>query len=144
MRLLVRYFLIGLCVVCSCELYAQSLSTLTLNVIGVKNSNGSIRAALFQNDKDFLKNPSYGEIVKASSDTVIIVFKEIPFGDYGISVIHDENNNGVLDTNFVGIPKEGFGFGNDALGTFGPPSFDKAKISIRHTDVTHTLRMRYF
>jgi uncharacterized protein (DUF2141 family) len=41
--------------------------------------------------------------------------------------MHDVNKNGELDKNALGIPKEGFGFSNDAAGTFGPPGFDKAK-----------------
>ena len=45
------------------------------------------------------------------------------FHGYAIRYFHDENNNDELDTNFIGIPKEGFGFSNDAFGKFGPKKF---------------------
>jgi uncharacterized protein (DUF2141 family) len=144
MVLLKQFFLISLFMGWQPWLYTQSTATVTLKIVGVKNNVGSVRAALFNNEKDFLKNAMYGEIVNANSDTVVIVFHAIPYGDYGISIMHDENKNGTLDTNFVGIPKEGFGFGNDSLGAFGPPSFEKANVSIYAKEVIHTMRMRYF
>ena len=56
-----------------------------------------------------------------------VVIGDLPFGTYAIKVYHDENENGELETNFVGFPTESFGFSNDAMGRFGPPSFDEAK-----------------
>jgi uncharacterized protein (DUF2141 family) len=47
-------------------------------------------------------------------------------GTYAVSVFHDENSNGKLDTNFMGIPREGVGASNDAKGHLGPPKFDAA------------------
>lgn len=46
-------------------------------------------------------------------------------GDYGVALFHDIDDDEVLDTNFVGMPKEPYGFSNNARGTFGPPSYDK-------------------
>jgi uncharacterized protein (DUF2141 family) len=43
-----------------------------------------------------------------------------------VSVVHDENANGKLDTNFVGMPREGVGASNDAKGHMGPPKFNAA------------------
>ena len=56
-----------------------------------------------------------------------VVIGDLPFGTYAIKVYHDENENSKLDTNFVGFPTEPFGFSNDSMGQFGPPSFDEAK-----------------
>jgi uncharacterized protein (DUF2141 family) len=47
-------------------------------------------------------------------------------GTYAIAVYHDENSNGKLDSNFIGIPREGVGFSNNAKGHMGPPKFDAA------------------
>ena len=60
-----------------------------------------------------------------------VTFERVPYGTYAVKVFHDENANGELDTNFVGFPKEGFGFSNDAMGQFGPPSFEQAAFSIQ-------------
>ncbi len=57
-------------------------------------------------------------------------FSGIPNGDYTIAVFHDINNNGKLDKNFLGIPKEGYAFSKNAMGTFGPPNFDKAQFKL--------------
>ena len=54
-------------------------------------------------------------------------FEDLPFGTYAVKVYHDENSNEKLDTNWVRMPKEGFGFSNNVMGRFGPPSFDAAK-----------------
>jgi uncharacterized protein (DUF2141 family) len=50
-------------------------------------------------------------------------------GTYAVSVLHDVNSNGDLDTNFLGIPKEPLGFSNGAKPKMGPPSFDAAKFT---------------
>ena len=64
-------------------------------------------------------------------------------GKYAISIIHDENNNDKLDTNFIGIPKEGFGFSNNPRIMFGPPSFEKASFEINQAHVI-LIEMKYF
>ena len=40
---------------------------------------------------------------------------DIPPGTYAIKLHIDENENGELDTNFLGIPKEQYGISNNAL-----------------------------
>lgn len=53
-------------------------------------------------------------------------FSGIEAGTYAVSVFHDENSNGKLDTKFMGIPREGVGASNGAIGHLGPPKFDAA------------------
>lgn len=54
----------------------------------------------------------------------------LPEGRYAIVVLHDENTNHKLDRNFIGIPKEGFGFANNPRVGLSPPHFDAATLSI--------------
>ena len=68
--------------------------------------------------------------MEAKEGKIVVVFENVPVGSYALSVIHDENENFELDSNFFGIPKEGFGFGNDAMGSFGPPSFEKTLVKV--------------
>lgn len=110
----------------------------------LKNSEGSVRVGLFDNDDDFLKRPIAGKVASINSGVAKVVFSDLKPGKYAISVIHDENKNGKLDTNGIGIPREGFAFGNNAMGMFGPPSFSKASITVGDGPITQTLRMRYF
>ena len=54
-------------------------------------------------------------------------FTDLQKGVYAVAVFHDENDNGKLDTNFLGIPVEGSGASNNAQGWMGPPTFDDAR-----------------
>jgi len=123
---------------------ASAQEILHVEVTNIKNTNGTVRVGLFDTDDNFLKKAVAGQTVKAKGEKVEITFKNIPPGEYAISVIHDENENGELDSNVFGIPKEGFGFGNDAMGTFGPPSFDKAKVKVDRQSQKQVIKMRYF
>jgi len=60
-----------------------------------------------------------------------------------VSVFHDENGNGKLDRNFIGMPKEGVGASNDAVGTLGPPKFDDARFSYKGGAQSLTIHLRY-
>ena len=59
-----------------------------------------------------------------------IIFENIPKGTYAVSIFHDENNNGKLDTNFFGIPNEDYGCSNNAKGFMGPPKWQDAKFKL--------------
>jgi len=126
----------------SFETFAQS--SLEIHVDNIKSKKGSIRFGLFTSEADYLKNPVEKRVIKSTGKDVTVVFENLQPGDYALSVIHDENDNGELDSNAFGIPKEGFGFGNNALGSFGPPSFEKAKIKIADQDVKQDIKLKYF
>ena len=115
-------------IIASSKLQAQA--KLEVTVRNIKEAKGTIRVGLFTNENDFLKKAAEGKVVKAKQGELTVVFENLKPGDYAVSVIHDENENGELDSNMVGIPKEGFAFGNNAMGMFGPPSFEKAKVVI--------------
>lgn len=117
--------------------------TLEVTVTNIKSAKGTIRVGLFT-EKDFLKTAIEGRIVDASKAGVTVLFENVKPGTYGLSIIHDENGNGELDSNKLGVPKEGFGFGNNALGTFGPPPFEKAKIEIGDQPVKQKIELKYF
>lgn len=69
--------------------------------------------------------------VKVRDTTVEALFDIVPDGEYAVKVFHDLNDNGRMDTNLFGIPKEPYGFSNNAMGTLGPPSFEEAKFLVR-------------
>jgi uncharacterized protein (DUF2141 family) len=118
--------------------YAQ---TMTVVVKNVKSDVGTVRLAVYSSEDQFMKNEIAGTEVKAVNGQAVAVFKNLGTGTYAISVMHDANDNKELDSNFMGVPKEGFGFSNDAMGMFGPPDFKKA--SFEHAgkkDVVISLR----
>jgi uncharacterized protein (DUF2141 family) len=122
--------------------YAQA--DLQITVKGVRGVDGSVRVGLFNHKRDFLKKIADGRSMQLTADSATAIFRNLPPGDYGISVFHDRNNNGKMDTNRIGIPSEGFAFGNNAMGLFGPPSFDKAKITIKDAPQKQLLLLKYF
>ena len=100
--------------------------TLKVKIEGVQEIKGSIAVALYSSEKDFLKKDFRNIHYPIGNDEIVIEFKNLPAGTYGIGIFHDLNNNKELDKNFIGLPKEPYGFGNNAKGTFGPPSFEDA------------------
>jgi uncharacterized protein (DUF2141 family) len=128
-------FLIPLIVIISACMYAQpgvhcdrnQTGTLVVLIKGLKNTEGSLRVALFNSADQFMGDVVYeGTVVKISNGEMLVKFEEIPFGDYAIAVIHDEDNDGQLDKNVLGIPTEGYGFSNHAMGKYGPPKWLQA------------------
>jgi uncharacterized protein (DUF2141 family) len=122
---------------------AFAQGSLEVTVKNIKEPTGNIRVGLFDTEKGFLKDAIDGKVTKATGGEVTVVFENLKAGEYAVSVIHDENSNGELDTNVMGIPKEGFAFGNNAMGTFGPPSFDKSKVVIGKERVRQELTLKY-
>lgn len=106
--------------------------TVRLTVEGVGSNEGKISAAMYTDQKTFLK---FDKVFKATSEkakkgVTILVFKDIPEGNYAIAVFHDKNSNGKLDTNMLGIPKEPVAFSKGKMKTFGPPSFDECSFAV--------------
>ena len=112
---------------------AAHAGDLVITVENIKSEQGNIRAAIFNNPKDFTKTPYLAQLIAAKSGTVSFTFKGVPTGQYAVSAFHDINGNEKLDTNFVGKPVEPYGFSRDARGTFGPPSFEEATIQVDET-----------
>jgi uncharacterized protein (DUF2141 family) len=119
-------------------------ATLTVVIRNVRNANGVVRVALFSREKDYMKDFSTSRVVPAAKGEVTVSFDALPPGDYAITVFHDENNNGKLDSNFFHIPKEGVGFSNDASATFGPPSWAKAKFTVSSAPAKQVITLKYF
>jgi uncharacterized protein (DUF2141 family) len=101
------------------RLFAQF--SLTIEIKELRNNNGQINLELSNQHEEQIA----GITKKLSSNSCVIVIDNLKPGKYAFKFFHDENMNNELDTNWLGIPKEGFGFSNDPSMTFGPPSFDK-------------------
>lgn len=105
-----------------------SAADLTITVKDVRSADGSVLIAVYDSDANFMKPPQakVRRKTNANKGEVKFVIHDLPAGKYAVSSYHDENNNGKLDTNSLGVPTEGFGFSNDAQGVAGPPKFAQA------------------
>lgn len=91
-----------------------SLTTINISVSNVRSSEGKINACLISEADDFLEHCKvYESIYARDASSSFISFSDIVPGNYAVSVYHDENNNGSLDTGLFGIPKEPYGFSNN-------------------------------
>jgi len=105
------------------------LGDLTVLISGFENDEGIVKIALNDTQEDYeAKNQAFrGEETKIKNETAIWTFEKVPFGEYVIKIYHDEDSDNELDTNFLGIPSESYGFSNNARGSFGPASWEDAK-----------------
>jgi len=92
-----------------------------MEVIGLRNNTGNLLYELFDQNQKSLKVGTED----ITNNKCTIVFENLKPGKYGFNYIHDENKNRKLDTKMLLIPIEGFGYSNNADGTFGPPPFKK-------------------
>lgn len=92
----------------------------------LENSKGSV-VLDFRNRQDKSIKDFNQKIV---NNQCVIIVDDLKPGEYSFKYFHDENNNMELDTNVLGIPKEGYGFSNDAKGKFGPPDFEDTVFEI--------------
>ena len=113
---------------------------LTVVVDSARSLKGTVDGALYADAASWLKNAVQGEREPAAARTVL-VYRNLQPGTYALSLFHDENGNGKLDSNIVGIPTERYGFSRDARGQMSAPSFADAAFELRD-DMTITIHLR--
>ena len=118
---------------------------LTLDVVGFRNDTGRAIIALVNRREQFLSRehePFRSAAVAIVENKARWVVENLPPGVYAISVFHDENNNGELDSNLLRIPKEDYGFSNDARKAFGPPAYEAASFQLDKPRQTVTITVK--
>lgn len=120
--------------------------SLKVEANGIRKSTGSVLFALY-NREDAIPDEHYkkcfrklsGEIVNGKST---VIFKNLPEGKYAVSILHDEDNDGKIDKNFI-LPIEGIGFSNyQTIGLLNKPNFEKASF-ILNSDITIMIEVIY-
>ncbi|WP_394747724.1 DUF2141 domain-containing protein [Spongiimicrobium salis] len=123
--------------------FALAQNTLSVNVSGVKTSDGKISVAVYDTSEGFLKFDQVFKGTSASAQKGItnVVIDDLPDGEYALAVFHDKNANDELDTNWLGIPKEAIGFSKAKMKTFGPPRFKECAMKI-DADAEITIKIK--
>ena len=103
---------------------------LIVEIAPLRNNEGQVFLELNDENEKIIKG--YSE--KIVNNKCIVVLENLKPGKYAFKYFHDENNDEKINTNFMGIPKEGYGFSNNAKGKFGPPSFEKMIFEIEQSD----------
>lgn len=120
-------------------------ANLTCLIKGLEHLEGSLHIAFYNSADTFLKDGKQMASCKNNQplkkDSRLVC--PLPAGKYAAAVYHDENSNGKLDTNFLGIPKEGYGFSNNASGSFGPPKYKDAAFTMGESDQETSILLKY-
>jgi uncharacterized protein (DUF2141 family) len=101
--------------------FLSAQSSLIVEIVNLENNKGVVIVDIVDKNEESVTDQSSKIVDKKCT----MVFKDLKNGTYAIRYFHDENSNEELDMNFLGIPKEGFGFSNDAMGRFGPKDFSE-------------------
>ena len=121
--------------------------TMDITVKNIRNINGKLVVMIFTNEEEFkTEKPSDTKIfdkTNVKTKTCTISFAYNP-GVYGLSIYDDENSNGKMDYNFLGIPKEGFGFSDFMLNKLSRPVFSDFSFQLKaNENKTLTVEMKY-
>lgn len=104
-----------------------------VTVTGFENDEGQVLIALFLSESGWPDDEALAfaaTVLPIRNRQAFAEFKDVPAGPFAISVFHDEDQDRELDTGVFGIPTEDYGFSRNARDTFGPPSFDDARLEV--------------
>jgi uncharacterized protein (DUF2141 family) len=125
---------------------ASEVGSIEVEVTGLKNAKGQLGILIFTANDGFPSNQkkAFREILLPIVEgKTKYTFTDVPYGEYAVSVMHDENNNDKLDTNLLGIPKEGTGVSNNVQSAFGAPKFSDASFSLNDKRYKTEIKVTY-
>jgi len=106
---------------------------LEVTITGFESEKGQVLVALFLDEKGWPGDQTLAfgaTVMPIRGEQAVARFEDVPAGPFAVSVFHDEDLDRELDTGVLGIPSEDYGFSRDARGTFGPPSFEAARLDM--------------
>ena len=126
----------------SSDAQAQKTGKLIAKITGIRNAEGNIRIAV-RTDETTIAAAQIADI-DPKTLTAEAVFDNLPEGDYGVAVIHDENKNEKLDFNDYGMPLEGYGHSNNPPKRQGAPGFSETRFICASPTTTITISLIYW
>lgn len=108
--------------------------TITMEIDNLRNNKGQIIVAIFEDYATFQEEtPKYDKVFskKSTKDGKLTIRFSLPPGTYAITLVDDENKNKEMDYNFIGLPKEGFGFSDYYHSGMSKPKFHQFKFTVR-------------
>ena len=105
---------------------------LEVEVKGLEVETGRVALALFGSAESYAygTEPLRRAFLPRSEGPCVWRLEDLAPGDYAIKAFHDLDGSGRLETNFLGVPTEPYGFSNGARGSFGPPSWRQARFRL--------------
>ena len=139
-----RLLAAGLAAIVTAPVFAAELA---IEVRSIRSGDGHLYVAVHAPDTKETFPAGTGMVAglnqRAWTGSVRFVLRDLPPGRYAVNAFHDENDNGELDTNLVGIPSEGYGFANDPVARFGPPDFEAAAVDVGDAPALAVMTLSY-
>jgi len=122
-----------------------SAARISVTIQGVHSAQGSVFVGLYATPSKFLNGTQNDAMrrVPASTGPITVVFDNLPAGTYAVGAYHDENGNEHLDTNFLGLPEEGYALSNGVRAVTSKPTFQQAAFTVGDQGAAIALHIRY-
>ena len=112
-------------------LIPQNNPKLTIKISNIEKIKGEIKVGVFNTDTNFLKEghaiKNYS--IKVENSTAVLTITDLPKGEYAITIYHDQNSDNECNRNFIGIPKEPYGFSNNVKPKMSAPKYEDCKFT---------------
>ena len=125
--------------------FAQTRS-LEIKIENIRNEQGVVRVSVYRSKEGFpeeFEKAVQWKSLPAQKDTLFFTFDSLALGEIACSVLHDENNNEILDKNFLGVPREGVGVSNNALRALGPPRYEQCTFLLQENTDQVEIKIHY-
>lgn len=143
-KLLQSALMLSLCLSSLCLSSHAWAETLTVVIENIEAAEGHLMVRVLQGEGEFNGEREAVSAIKQRAIVGPISFSisNLPAGEYALQVMHDQNGNGKLDSNFIGIPTEPWAFSNNATGRMGPPAWKDVKFQLADS-VTQSIRLNH-
>ncbi len=123
---------------------AARAAVVEVAVNGVEDTRGHVRVELCTRDTFLKQDCPYAGAAPAAVGSTVVKIADVAPGQYAVQAFHDENDTGVVERNFLGVPKEAVGFSNDAPVGLRGPRFADAAFTVERGVERITLKLRRF
>lgn len=121
--------------------------TIIVSIEGIRGTEGNIKASVFSEKDgfpaDYKKAVRIIETEITPDTSIVIRFEDLPYGDYAVALLHDEDGDGRMKTGLFGIPREGYAVSNNVRGKLGPPKYGDAVITLDSELLSISIRIIY-
>lgn len=118
-------------------LIPQSNPKLTIKISNIEKIKGEIKVGVYNTDTNFLKEghaiKNYS--IKVENNTALLTITDLPEGEYAVTMYHDQNSDNECNRNFIGIPKEPYGFSNNIKPKMSAPKYKDCKFTLSENKI---------
>lgn len=120
-------------------LFPANNPQLTIKISNIEKIKGEIKVGIFDTSTNFLKEgyaiKNYA--IKVKNNTAVLTITDLPKGEYAVTMYHDENSDDEFNRNFIGIPKEPYGFSNNIKPVMSAPKYNDCKFNFTEDKTLH-------